>query len=100
MANKQKNKIRPILNLSSPEGSSVNDLMEDFKFRKLEMSSAQKFGQTLLLAGKNATFAKTDLQDAYKLLPCSSAEKQFFGFKWLENTSLIFPHLLGVKQHQ
>ena len=97
MANKQKNKIRPILNLSSPEGGSVNDLMEDFKFRKLEMSSAQKFGQTLLLAGKNATFAKTDLQDAYKLLPCSSAEKQFFGFKWLEKYFIDISTPFGSK---
>ena len=97
MANKQKNKIRPILNLSSPEGGSVNDLMEDFKFRKLEMSSAQKFGQTLLLAGKNATFAKTDLQDAYKLLPCSFEEKPFFGFKWLDKYFIDISTPFGSK---
>ena len=84
MASKQKTKIRPILNLSAPEGNSVNECMDACLFRKLEMSSAKKFGQGLHLAGKNAKFAKTDLQDAYKLLPCKKEEQKFFGFQWLD----------------
>jgi len=84
MASKQKNKIRPILNLSAPEGNSVNECMDAYLFRKLEITSARKFGQGILLAGKNAKFGKTDLQDAYKLLPCNKIEHPFFGFQWLD----------------
>jgi len=37
MASKHKNKIRPILNLSAPKGNSVNDMMQDYKFRKNQL---------------------------------------------------------------
>ena len=33
--------------------------------------------------GKNAKFAKSDLVDAYKLIPCHPSDWKFFGFKWL-----------------
>ena len=48
MASRQKTKIRPILNLSAPAGSSVNDAMNADSFRKLTMSSAKMFGKTVL----------------------------------------------------
>ena len=97
MASKHKNKIRPILNLSAPEGNSVNDMMEDYKFRKLTMSSAKNFGQTLLMAGVDAKFAKTDIQDAYKLLPCAKEERRFFGFEWLNKTFMDISTPFGSK---
>jgi len=47
------------------------------------MSSAKLFSQSLLRAGRNAVFSKTDISDAYKLIPCHPTERPFFGFTWL-----------------
>ena len=47
------------------------------------MSSAKKFGQTLVRMGKDAKFAKSDVVDAYKLIPSHPSDWKFFGFKWL-----------------
>ena len=83
MAAVQKTKVRPILNLSAPPGSSFNDALDKNYLRKLSMCSAKKFSQTLIRMGKNAKFAKSDLVDAYKLIPCHPSDWKFFGFKWL-----------------
>ena len=83
MAIEQKNKVRPILNLSAPEGSSLNDAVDKKTIRKLTMSSAKKFSQTLLKLGRNANFAKSDLVDAYKLIPINPCDWKYYGFKWL-----------------
>jgi len=97
MASKHRNKIRPILNLSAPKDESVNDCMKSHLFRKLTMSSAKKFGQSLLIAGRGATFAKTDLQDAYKLLPCSIDERKYFCFHWLDKFFIDISTPFGSK---
>ena len=64
MAVVQKSKVRPILNLSAPKINSFNDAVDEFKIKKLEMSSAKLFGQTIFEAGKNATLTKSDICDA------------------------------------
>ena len=97
IASKQKCKVRPILNLSAPENKSVNDYMRKHLFRKLIMSSAKKFGQSLLKAGKNAVFSKTDIQDAYKLLPCHISERRCFAFKWLNRYFIDISTPFGSK---
>ena len=43
MAVKQKNKVRPILNLSAPKYASFNDAVDENCVRKLEMSWASLF---------------------------------------------------------
>ena len=85
MAAVQKTKVRPILNLSAPAGSSFNDAVDKNHLRKLSMSSAKKFSQTLVRMGKGANFAKSDLVDAYKLIPSHTSEWGFYDFKWLGN---------------
>ncbi len=45
MAAVQRNKVRPILNLSSPKGSSFNDAVQESEIHLLEMSSARLFGK-------------------------------------------------------
>ena len=83
MAAMQKTKVRPILNLSAPPEKSFNDAINKNSLRKLTMSTAKKFSQTLIRMGKNAKFAKSDLVDAYKLILCHPSDWKFFGFKWL-----------------
>ena len=83
MAAVQKTKVRPILNLSAPPEKSFNYAINKNSLRKLTMSTAKKFSQLLIRMGKNAKFAKSDLVDAYKLIPCHPSDWKFFGFKWL-----------------
>jgi hypothetical protein len=83
MAAVQRNKIRPILNLSSPKGSSFNDAVEDSEISLLEMSSAKLFGEALRKMGRRALFSKQDIQDAYKLIPNPVEQWKYYGFEWL-----------------
>jgi hypothetical protein len=83
MAKEEPTKIRPILNLSAPQGASFNDAVNVHALRKLTMCSPYIFAQTLRKAGKNALFAKLDCADAYKLIPCSPQNRRYYGFKWL-----------------
>ena len=83
MAVKQKNKVRPILNLSAPAGASFNDAVNPDSLRKLTMSSAKEFGFELLRAGRWAEMAKFDLSDAFKIIPGHPEQWALFGFAWL-----------------
>ncbi len=56
MAAVQKNKVQPILNLSSPKGSSFNDAVKETEISLLGMSSAKIFGEALKKMGKGAIF--------------------------------------------
>ncbi len=83
MAVRQKNKVRPILNLSAPKGSSFNDAVDPMRLKKLRMSSARMFADAVTRAGRHAIFAKYDISDAYKLIAGHKSQWKFFGFKWL-----------------
>ena len=83
MAAIQKDKIRPILNLSAPKGQSFNEAIDPLKLDKLTMSSPKLFGYTVKLAGKNALMSKFDLVDAYKQIPTAMDQWSCFGFQWL-----------------
>ena len=78
----QHNKVRPVLNVSSPIGSSFNDNVDENGLEKLKMSSAKKFGQSLLDAGKGAKMTKFDKQNAYKIVPFNMKDLRLQGFKW------------------
>jgi hypothetical protein len=69
MAAVQKTKVRPILNLSAPKGRSFNDAVNEWEVENLMMSTPKLFRESLVKAGKGALFSKTDIQDAYKLIP-------------------------------
>ena len=83
MAVKQKNKVRPILNLSAPKYTSFNDAVNENCIHKLEMSSASLFANALRKAGRWALMAKYDICDAYKQVALVAAQWAAFGFKWL-----------------
>ena len=78
----QHNKVRPVLNVSAPVGSSFNDKVSKTGPERLTMSSAKKFGQSLLKAGVNAIMSKFDMRNAYKIVPCNMADLRLQGFKW------------------
>jgi hypothetical protein len=83
MAAVQKTKVRPILNLSSPKGRSFNDAVDVWQVENLQMSTPRMFAESLLKAGRNALMSKTDIQDAYKLIPNPVPEWRYYGFTWL-----------------
>jgi hypothetical protein len=83
MAAVQKTKVRPILNLSSPKGRSFNDAVDAWQVENLQMSTPKGFGISIMKAGKNALMSKTDIQDAYKLIPNPKDEWRYYGFTWL-----------------
>ena len=84
----QSNKTRVCINLSLPEGRSFNDNIGKFDLEKIKMASARNFGYTLIKAGRNSRFAKTDIVDAYKNIPARIQDLRYQGFCW-ENRFFI-----------
>ena len=69
MAEEQHGKIRLILNMLCPKGSSYNDNVDKFALRTVKISSARQFGQSVPCTGPNALMSKMDMKDAYKQVP-------------------------------
>ena len=94
MAIEQKDKVRPVLNMSYPKDKSYNDNVDKHKVRKVRMSTARQVGQSLRAAGKGALMSKIDMKDAYKHVPARTADYRLQGFVWLGryflDTQLIF----------
>jgi len=76
-------KIRPVLNMSSPKGSSFNDNIDRLRLEKIHMATAKSFSYGLKKEGKNAIFSKYDIKDAYKIIPARPEDYGLQGFKWL-----------------
>ena len=49
----QDGKVRPVINVSEPEGFSFNDNVDKNKLEKVKMTSARNFGYSLKNCGKN-----------------------------------------------
>jgi hypothetical protein len=79
----QKTKIRIVMNLSGPKGSSYNDAIDSLALEKVCMSSARKFGYSVVDCGPGARMWKYDQTDAYKNLPASPDDVLLQGFAWL-----------------
>ena len=84
MAVKQSTKVRPILNISLPENCSFNDTVDEYELEKVKMCSAKSFSHTVLAAGKGAKMYKTDVRDAYKLVPARIKDLKLQGFCFIE----------------
>ena len=63
-----------MLNVSFPIGFSFNDNVSETGQEKVVMSSAKKFGQSVLKAGRGARMTKFDMRNAYKIVPCNIEE--------------------------
>ena len=94
MAEEQKDKMRPVLNMSSPKGRSFNDNINKDRVGRSTMSSAKQFGQALRKAGRGALISKMDMKDAYKLIPARPEDFRLQGFQWhgayFVETQMIF----------
>jgi hypothetical protein len=90
----RKGSVRPIVNMSEPEGFSFNDNLEKEKIEKVSMTTAKNFSYKLIEAGPGCLMSKYDLKDAYKNIPARKEDWHLQGFKWLNRyffeTKMIF----------
>ena len=90
---KQDNKLRLILDLSSPEGQSFNDAINSSQVPDISMALPRDIADLLLEFGNEAFLSKLDHKSAFRLVPvCSSLIKlQGFHFigKYFFETELI-----------
>jgi hypothetical protein len=83
IALEQKDKVRIIMDLSSPKGESFNDCVDELHLEKVNMSTARQFGYSVVDCGIGARLYKWDLVDAYKNIPVPIYQIKFQGFRWL-----------------
>jgi hypothetical protein len=98
MAVEQRNKIRIIMNLSAPKGSSFNDAIDELALEKISMSSARLFGYSLTDCGVGARMWKFDMVDAYKKIPASKSDLRLQGFQWLGRFFIELKKVFGSKE--
>jgi hypothetical protein len=97
LAIQQNGKVRPVLNLSEPKGSSFNDNVDIEKLQKVTMSSSKQFAKSLYDAGKNAKFSKSDFVDAYKNVPVKIFDIRLQGFCWQNKYFAETRQVFGAK---
>ena len=74
-------KWRLILDLSSPEGESVNDGIapDDCSLRYLKI---KEVATAVLKSGPRTEMAKIDIQNAYRIVPVHPADRYLLGMSW------------------
>jgi hypothetical protein len=98
MAVSQKNKIRIIMDLSSPKYASYNDAINDNDLEKVSMSSARLFGYSVRDCGNGARMWKFDMVDAYKTVPAAQHDLRLQGFSWLGKYFVELKKVFGSKE--
>ena len=77
----QPGKWRLILDLSHPEGNSVNDGIEP-DLCSLTYTSIDDAVKLVLKMGKGTMLAKLDLESAYRVVPVHPQDRLLLGMKW------------------
>lgn len=78
---KKSGEYRLITNLSSPAGNSINDAIHDI-FAEVHYASIKDALKILLVLGKGAFLAKTDVKSAFRLIPVSPEQYHLLCYKW------------------
>ena len=77
---KDETKFRVIRNYSSPEGSSLNDHIND-RFAKVKYVTHQQIAQKICEEGSGCCIAKVDLKSAFRQIPVSRQSIRLLGHK-------------------
>lgn len=77
----QPGKWRLILDLSHPDGRSVNDGI-DQDLCSLTYSSVDQAAQCVVALGRGAQLAKLDLESAYRMIPIHPDDRHLLGMRW------------------
>jgi hypothetical protein len=96
MAVPQDNKVRPVLNVSSPKGRSMNDNIDLTKLETVRMTSAKAFGYSICEAGEGAIMSKFDIVAAYKQMPAKLEDYRLQGFRWLNRFFIETKQIFGA----
>lgn len=81
---KESGTFRMIVHLSSPSGSSINDNIPEI-FSKVSFQSLQDAIRLVVSCGKQAFMAKTDIKQAFRLIPVLPDQYKLLGIKWENN---------------
>ncbi len=93
----QPDKVRPVLDVSSPKGSSFNDNVSGQETEKVYMAFAKSFAQNVVGCGLNAVMSKHDLVAMYKQIPCKIKDLHLQGFMWLGKYFVETLQVFGAK---
>ena len=80
----QPGKWRMIVDLSHPEGLSVNDGI-DKSHCSLTYLKLDQVAETVMKLGRGAKLAKADIQSAYRVIPVHPQDRILLGMKWQGN---------------
>ena len=78
---RQPGKWRLIVDLSSPNGSSVNDFI-DSSLCSLTYASVEDAAAFVLKAGRGTLLAKLDIRSAYRNVPVHPGDRHLLGLRW------------------
>ena len=76
-------KLRLILDLSSPEGVSLNDAIDSTDVPDISMASPREIADLLVKFGSTAHLLKLDHCAAFKLVPVHSSLIKYQGFQFM-----------------
>ena len=74
-------KWRLIVDLSSPEGTSVNDGV-DKEMSSLSYTSVDTIASKVAALGRGAMLAKMDIKEAYRIIPIHPDDRYLLGMRW------------------
>ena len=74
-------KWRLIVDLSAPEGRSVNDGI-DHRLTSLQYVSMEDIVKKVRRLGRGAILAKVDLKEAYRMVPVHPQDRPLLGMEW------------------
>ena len=83
----QPGKWRLIVNLSAPDGLSVNDGISP-ELSSVHYARVDDAARLVLAAGRNARLAKLDLKSAYRMVPVHPADRPLLAVRWREEVWL------------
>ena len=69
------------MDLSAPEGHSVNDFI-DKALCSLSYVSVDDVANTVLLLGRGALLAKTDVKEAFRIIPVDPTDRLLLAMQW------------------
>ena len=77
----QPGKWRLILDLSSPAGHNVNDGIAGDDY-SLQYMKVDDIIAGIMRLGRGSLMAKFDVQNAYRIVPVHTEDRQLLGMKW------------------
>jgi len=85
----EKGKFRLIHDLSYPKGKSVNDSISR-QFTEVHYDSIDTIVEKVKQCGRHSLMAKTDIENAFRLIPIHHADRFLLGFSWEFQTQKQF----------